>query len=90
MTAHMLALEGEVSLVNGEGVARDHLRRARALYAQQKWHYYLAMIDVSLWLLTGHRDPPKALLDRRRCRSYAEELGHLANPRGGYLPLHGL
>jgi ATP/maltotriose-dependent transcriptional regulator MalT len=90
MTAHMLALEGEVSRLRGESIAHDHLRHARILYAEGKWQHNVARVDVSLWLLTGHQDPPKALLARCRRRSYAEEIEYLTNPPTGYLPLHSL
>jgi len=90
MTPHMLALEGEIARQRCQETAHSILRKARELYAASHWRHYVARMDVSLWIITGRAEPPKALLDRCRRYSYAEEIEYLTHPRPGYIPLHGL
>jgi tetratricopeptide (TPR) repeat protein len=90
MTAHILALEGEVARCLGDNNARVLLTGARNLYNGGGWSHYVARMDVSLWLMTGRPSPPSGLLQLCRNRSYAAEVEYLTGPRRSYYPLHGL
>ncbi len=90
MTAHILALEGEVARSRRDPQARDLLEQARAIFAARKWCHGAARMEVSLWLLSGRAKPPARLLRRCGDAGFTAEVRRLTSPGPDYYPLHTL